>query len=633
MPNFTFTGDQTRFNATGFSYLVDFVDVQSAGYITFGGETYVSAVGLVDATASQRFLSTSFSVDPDGQRYLKSLTGYSYLDGGMSPAVVFTAEGLRRPVDIGDAFAPETVTAVNDVLKDLFRSDDAFLLDGDLSTVWGDYELAPSSGGQMGDDYFVVSGTARVANSVSAITIYGDARVATEGTRGGNDLISSSTTVAVLAYGDFASNTGKVSYGDDVITSGRGNDRLYGDGDGSGTAGGDDILEAYGGSDYLYGGGGDDLLLGGTEGDYIDGGSGFDTIRFATLVNQSLVVDLENQTLNTAEAAGDTYIGVEAIIGRSSLGIFGQDDLRGDDNGNRISGLDGNDTLTGRGGNDRLYGGLGADTMYGGTGDDIMEVDNAGDVTVELAGEGYDIVRASATYTMTDYVERLELTGWGNIDGFGNSRDNRIFGNVASNRIDGLGGNDEMSGGEGDDTYYVRQGGDTIIEKGGEGADTVRAYVSWTLGANLERLYLQGSAEISATGNGADNTITGNGSANRIDGRAGDDRLSGGAGRDSFVFSTSLGSSNVDTISDFDPTEDLIRLTKSIFSALGSSVSSDEFVANSSGRATNSSQHIIYETDTGKVFYDSNGSGSGGLVQFAQLESELDLHSSDFVML
>ena len=57
----------------------------------------------------------------------------------------------------------------------------------------------------------------------------------------------------------------------------------------------------------------------------------------------------------------------------------------------------------GRGGagNDTIEGGAGEDTLIGGAGNDVFFVESAGDVVVELAGEGVDTVISSAAFTAT----------------------------------------------------------------------------------------------------------------------------------------------------------------------------------------------------------------------------------------
>jgi Ca2+-binding RTX toxin-like protein len=77
--------------------------------------------------------------------------------------------------------------------------------------------------------------------------------------------------------------------------------------------------------------------------------------------------------------------------------------------------------------------------------------------------------------------------------------------------------------------------GGTVTVDGGAGIDTVRAALSYTLGANTENLTLLGSAAINGTGNGLANTITGNGAANILNGGLGNDTLDGGLGADTLI--------------------------------------------------------------------------------------------------
>ena len=131
------------------------------------------------------------------------------------------------------------------------------------------------------------------------------------------------------------------------------------------------------------------------------------------------------------------------------------------------------------------------------------------------------------------------------------------------------------------------------------------------------------------------NTISGNSGNNAINGLGGNDVLTGAQGRDAFVFNTALNAStNVDRITDFSVVDDTIRLDNAIFVALGGNgtLTANQFVANASGVVTNASQHIIYETDTGWLYYDSNGSAVGGSTHFATLAANLALTNADFVV-
>ncbi|MDW8445546.1 MAG: calcium-binding protein [Acetobacteraceae bacterium] len=271
------------------------------------------------------------------------------------------------------------------------------------------------------------------------------------------------------------------------------------------------------------------------------------------------------------------------------------------------------------GGADWLDGGSGADRLEGGPGDDTYVVDDLSDLVIEQAGNGLDLVRTTIRFTLPDQVERLLLLGTAPIDGTGNSLANLITGNAGANTLRGLGnddrlsgeggndrlfgdegsdlllggpgndwldggaGADQLDGGPGDDTYVVDDEADRIIERPGEGRDTVRASVSFALPAHVEELILVGAAPLAGTGNATANVITGNARANRLVGLGGDDRLSGGGGddrleggagadtltggpgRDLFVYravaDSRPGSASRDVITDFTRGEDRIDLS------------------------------------------------------------------------
>jgi Ca2+-binding RTX toxin-like protein len=101
--------------------------------------------------------------------------------------------------------------------------------------------------------------------------------------------------------------------------------------------------------------------------------------------------------------------------------------------------------------------------------------------------------------------------------------------------LDGGAGADTMIGGRGNDTYVVDNPVDVVIELEGEGIDTVRSSITWTLGDQVENLTLTGNGAIDGTGNDLDNVIFGNNAANILRGLGGDDWLDGGAGADTML--------------------------------------------------------------------------------------------------
>jgi Ca2+-binding RTX toxin-like protein len=160
----------------------------------------------------------------------------------------------------------------------------------------------------------------------------------------------------------------------------------------------------------------------------------------------------------------------------------------------------------------------------------------------------------------------------------------------------------------------------------------VSSSITLTLPAEVEKLTLTGSSALEGHGNSLNNTIVGNSGANLLRGSTGNDTLTGGAGLDTFRFSSALnGSSNVDTVTDFSLTDDVLQLENSVFTKLTSTgvLSSSNFRANTTGTASDSNDYILYETDTGKLFYDADGSGAGVKVWVAQLSGNPALTAAD----
>ena len=198
-----------------------------------------------------------------------------------------------------------------------------------------------------------------------------------------------------------------------------------------------------------------------------------------------------------------------------------------------------------------------------------------------------------------------------------------------------------MSGGSGNDIYVVDNTGDTVSESSSAGTDTVRSSVSYALGANVENLELTGTSSIGGTGNSLANLITGNSAANTLSGQGGDDTLSGkggsdtlsgGSGRDTFVFDTSLGSSNIDKISDFSVVDDVLALSRAVFTKLtGGTLDPSAFYIGTG--AADASDRIIYNSATGALYYDPDGKGGVAQQQFATLSKGLAVTAADFLLI
>jgi trimeric autotransporter adhesin len=264
---------------------------------------------------------------------------------------------------------------------------------------------------------------------------------------------------------------------------------------------GNNILDGGLGNDALIGGAGDDLYLIDSTGDKITelAGGGTDTVQSS--VSWTLGSNVENLILTGSSAINAT--------------------------GNTL-----NNTLIGNVGDNILNGGAGNDTLTGGLGNDTYVVNTLSDIITENAGEGTDTVQSSITWTLGDNLENLTLTGTTAINGTGNTLDNTLTGNTGNNILDGGLGNDTLIGKAGNDTYIVDSASDTITELAGEGTDTVKSSISWTLGDNLENLTLTGTTALSGTGNILDNVLTANSAGSILDGNDGNDTLTGGIGND-----------------------------------------------------------------------------------------------------
>lgn len=255
--------------------------------------------------------------------------------------------------------------------------------------------------------------------------------------------------------------------------------------------------------------------------------------------------------------------------------------------------------------------------MTGGDGDDTYVVDHAGDRVIETAGGGADTVRSSVAYKLGAGVETLVLTG-NAVSGKGNGENNALVGNGANNVLDGGAGADTMTGGAGDDLYTVDDAGDVVVELADGGQDTVQAWVSHVLGANVEKLKLLGAGDIDATGNGLANVLTGNGGHNVLDGGLGADTLNGGGGGDAFRFATALGDDNVDRIVAFDHLGDTIQLDHGIFAGLGLGTL-DAGAFNLGAVATQADDRILFHAGSKSLYYDADGLGGAEAVQFATI--------------
>jgi len=396
--------------------------------------------------------------------------------------------------------------------------------------------------------------------------------------------------------------------GDDDLMGGIGNDTIQG-------GAGNDTIAGGLGADSLDGGPGADLymILLATEhpqAEIHDSGTGIDELRYADTQAGTLTLfagdsGIERVVVGTGTAASANSTATTALnVNAAAVG-----------NALWIVGNAGANTLTGTAFADTLDGGAGADKLVGGAGNDLYLVDldasgamrdtvleslNSGFDTVELQG---DLVNTSlASLTLGANLEALDaslttinasnlpsllvlntafpylpvspsttLPGVGLLNLSGNALNNLLSGNAANNRLNGAAGNDTLAGGAGNDTLV---------------------------------------------------------------GGAGNDVLVGGTGADCFVFDTAPNASNnLDTVSDFTMNLDRLQFSRAAFTSLGSVNGllsrSLFYAANDASRGHDADDRLIYNTSTGALYYDADGSGPLAAIQVAVLTGQPAVLFSD----
>jgi Ca2+-binding RTX toxin-like protein len=371
---------------------------------------------------------------------------------------------------------------------------------------------------------------------------------------------------------------------------------------------------------------------------------------------RSVRIDLREATLDRSPTGGG--------IPSYASGIYGGFTIANGALIENASGGSGNDTLTGNGAGNELEGGAGNDTIEGGGGGDEIDGGPGSDwasytlsdapVTIDLllgtASGGHADGDVFAIDAATGHVTIENLTG--------SAFDDTLIGNGLSNRLDGRAGDDLITGGEGNDTLYGGANGaagDTIsfdTAALGVRAHLATATVQNTLGAGSDLIIgfenaigsshndtLIGSAARNVLDGGpGDDVLTGNKGADVLIGGAGDDTLNGGANNDMldggvdadvFLFNSVLGAGNIDIIVAFEVGVDVIHLDDAIFLRIGGpgALATGYFVI---GTAADTNDRIVYDDVSGALFYDSNGSTTGGRVQFALIDAGLALSDSDF---
>ena len=428
-----------------------------------------------------------------------------------------------------------------------------------------------------------------------------------------------------------------------------GMDRLLG-------AKGDDYIEGKGGKDYIWGGAGADDLVGGTGVDrfaYLEVEEGGDTIEDFATGNGGDVIDVSGmwyhygwRTLdghvrfvqsgeNTLfqvdyNGGGNSYTTMATLLDTKAgnikaenvstdvvvtdngtkggdqidsspndddvdlppvfddmadlapqIGTSGDDNLLGTSGNDLLVGSAGDDTITGYKGNDVLVGGAGADTLRGSSGVNIASyADSKMGLTVSLDNPSLNTGDAKGDV----FYQIRGLTGSEFADALiGSDRVDLLDGGAGNDVLYGLNGADELSGGDGTDWLY---GGDkNDVLDGGSGND-------WLIGED------------------------------------GYDVFTGGAGADHFYIDGPRGT--YDKVTDFQHGVDKLALSKSEYKV--DSLSDIDFVSGRSPSVESRDATLLYNTNSGELWWDADGTGGKSAVHIADFLNVSDFSLGDIVL-
>lgn len=506
-----------------------------------------------------------------GNDILDGGTGADILNGGVG-ADTATYEnataGVIANLDANLASSPHNVINTGEAAGDTYNSieflkgsnfDDILIGDAQSNAIYGldgndvlisrgGFDLIDGGAGNDTASYQYATSDVNVSlftNIGSQGEAYGNTLVSIENLigGGGNDTFTSGRGVQANSY-DGRGGSDTVSYEVSLATSGVVASLTSGLTDVVQTneAAGDtftnienligtnatDTLIGNSANNILNGGFSDDLLEGLSGADTFIGGDGIDTVTYAhsgqaaagaettgtglgVIASLTTVFNSGPIVVQTGDAAGDSFSGIENMIGSSF-----NDTLIGNTAFNNIQGGDGNDILEGMGGNDLIDGGAGLDTA------------------------SYEHFSTSISASLTPFLNALGIsTTYDTLINIEN-----ITGSSANDTLIGDAGVNVLKGGDGDDFLIGMDGGDTL--DGGAGINTASYGFSSGVGGgvgltisllnpatntgeaagdsyiNIQNIY----------GTGFNDIITGDNNNNQLFGAAGNDTMIGGLGAD-----------------------------------------------------------------------------------------------------
>ena len=579
----------------------------------------------------------------DGADQLKGDAGNDILDGGLGADAMIGGAGndtyyIDHTGDVLTELAGEGTDSVNSTVRYTVAAglENLRLLDlvakgagNELNNVITGNDAANAISGFAGDDALLGG---RGADSL----IGGDGNDLLDGGLGSDTMVGGlgDDTYYVDEEGDVVSEEG--GSGIDTVMSIKGHNLREGVenltlvGIGSVTGRGNDLnniiignegnnkLLGASGDDTLKGGAGDDTLIGGLGRDVLEGGVGIDSLIYSDRTVRVQIDFSEGQVIIDGMVE-DTISGIERFYLGSGNDIFSAWE-------------DSVDYVSGGAGDDYIAAALGAN-ISGGDGRDVIELNavaSDGGGTIE-GGQGTDAAsffggrisvilgregRATAGSTWVSEVENIEFMSADATLSFASYDGYAIAVKCQQARLSL--------------NFSLFEGPVNVTDSGGD-----RTRVS--SGASVLALIDQTDniATTAVVGSRFDDII----SIQRpvysdmigaiFSGGLGNDYLRGRLHQeDHYIFDTQLdGLRNVDRI--FVSTSDKIILDQDIFSSIGTGgLSATAFADGPSAR--DASDRIVYDSATGRLYYDADGTGTIEQIQFATLDAGTILDHSYF---
>jgi Ca2+-binding RTX toxin-like protein len=682
-PNGNFSAGDSRFksNATGTATDADdrivfnsttrqlFYDADGSGsggaalLATLQGGGTLAATDLVveesSGSGGQAINGTAGNdslVGGDGNETINGFGGNDTLDGREGADLLLGGDGADVLRDFENSFDdPPVIDTLDgglgndtyDLRSDPFSDRDTVLRDaGGVDTVLVNHSMTLPGGFENLEVWEGTSGTGNGLDNVIRTMTNEPRFYLVDGADGDDTLIGGGD------HDEFRFQAGSGNYGDDVVEGGGGDlsDTLNffgarsaivadmaaglvrgGGIGGSGSVQFTGIEEIFGGAfadrltggagaDTLFGGGGSDTLNGAGGNDQLEGSDGSDHYVFSSAPGAANADEILSFGFDGADKI---VLDASAMPALGASGQFAAGDARFFAGDGASSGQDGSDRVVYDTASGRLW----------------YDADGSGGAAAQLIAQL--VSGDTPTLFATDIIVANGLSSSGSVVN-GTSGNDALSGTVGNDTINGLGGNDTIlvGTGSGSDAVDGGAGFDSLEFKDRAAGALVVDFGSGTAGpvafANIERL-VAGNFNDSLAGNGAAQNLAGQAGADTLWGAGGADTLWGGSGADAFVF-REMGSANADRIGDFTPGSDKVHLDDAAFSAIGAAGNfavGDARFWSAAGATSghDSNDRVIYNSSTGSLYYDADGSGSGAAQLIATLTGLPGVAAGDIVVI